>query len=81
MDEDDTTTVQDDTNGQSADDALEPQDGVLPEEQDGSPSAPAKDVPNDGQLPADHPLMDSGIDADELYNEGTEAAADVAPQE
>ncbi len=79
MDDDteDTTT----NTGLSADDALESDESILLSEDSDSPTAPATDTPDDGRLPVDHPLLDSDIDEDELYNEGAEAAADVSPQE
>lgn len=47
---------------------------------DDPPDAPATDGPGPGMLPPDHPLTDSGLDASEIYGEGLDAAADVAPE-
>jgi hypothetical protein len=62
---------------QSADDALEPQDDIfnpkLDEEtlaeDNESPAAPADDVTKHA-ISEDDPRLDSGVDTDELYNEG-----------
>lgn len=43
-----------------------------------TPSAPPDE--QDDQLPADHPALDSNIDAHELYDEGYSGAAEVPTQ-
>jgi hypothetical protein len=43
------------------------------------PATPADDIPNNrGAIPPDHPLTDSNIDAQELYDEGLEGATGLA---
>ena len=52
-------------------------DQDVPEEKLDVPAAPATDEPGSGTLPVDDPRTDSGLDEDEVYSEGVEAAADI----
>jgi len=71
----------------SEDDALEPVDDIFnpavdEEKLDGdydTPAAPA--VANAHHVPPDHPITDTDIDADELYNEGLGEATDMDNRE
>jgi hypothetical protein len=73
---------------QSADDALEPKDDIFNPKTDAPrlardydpPAAPADDTTST-PLPPDHPLSDSSIDAQELYDEGLTGATDADAQE
>lgn len=77
----------DDNSRQSPDDALEPDDDIfdptrdeekLPEDND-SPAAPADDIKS--SAPLDVPATDTGIDSDELYQEGLKQASDANDQD
>jgi hypothetical protein len=68
---------------QSADDALEPRNGIfnplrdeekLAEDND-SPAAPADDIHS--AAPIDEPATDDGMDSDELYQEGVAGATNA----
>jgi hypothetical protein len=61
---------------QSADDALDPKDGIFDPTRDeeklaedgDTPAAPTDDIHS--AAPVDEPATDDGIDSDELYQEG-----------
>jgi hypothetical protein len=72
---------------QSADDALEPKDGIfdptrdeekLAEDND-PPAAPADDI--DSAAPIDEPATDDEMDSDELYQEGVAGATNAEDEE
>lgn len=80
----------DDSTHETPDDALEPADGAfhtfhpytdevhLPED-NAPPAEPADDI--SANLAPDHPLTDTGIEPDELYQQGLSEAAGVEPPE
>ncbi len=78
----------DDAKRQSADDALEPQDDSYNPQRDQThlardydpPASPADDT-HSKPLPPDHPLGDSKLDDQELYDEGFTGATDVDAEE
>jgi hypothetical protein len=73
----------DDDNRQSADDALEPVDDIFSQTRDEEkldqdndpPDAPADDIKYPVNL--DEPAGDTGVDADELYQEGLGGATNA----
>lgn len=83
----------DDNNGNgirpSPDDALEPPDDIFNpelnqerlEEDNDPPAAPAKPHLATPKLPPNHPATDTGIDSQELYDEGLTSATDYDAQQ
>jgi hypothetical protein len=81
------TSDNDDDYRESADDALEAKDDIfdpnldteqMPEDND-SPAAPADDT--NSSAPLDDPASDSGVDSDELYQEGISGATNADDEE
>ena len=83
-DEDDENTVR-----PSPDDALEPPDDIFNpavdeerlEEDHDAPAEPAHPHLTTPKMPPDHPAGDTGVDFQELYDEGPTSATDVDAQE
>ena len=45
------------------------------DEDNGTPFSPPSDIPGEGRMARDDPRRDDGLDEDEEYNEGENAAA------
>jgi len=45
-----------------------------------TPAAPPEEQDADNVVPADHPSLDTGIDAHQLYDEGVKGASEVDAQ-
>ena len=54
---------------------------IISPNSDKNPASPAQDIPQSGKLANDSPLTDTGMDSDEVYQEGVDAAAGIVPDE
>jgi len=67
---------------QSKDDYFNPDiDEIKLSEDNDPPFRPANDVPDEPQVPADHPMTDDGVEPEDAYENGTAEASGYSGQQ